>query len=396
MILHIDMDAFYASVEQLDNPDLVGQCVIVGGQSKRGVVSAANYEARKFGVHSAMPGFKARQKCPHGIFLPPRMVRYKEVSGQVMAILRDISPLVEQISIDEAYVDVSGCEPMFGDPVTIARMIKQQIKAEVGLTCSVGIAPVKFLAKIASDMDKPDGLTHIAQEEVQRFIDGLAIKKVPGVGPKAVKTLQRLGISKLGDVSRFSDGDLIKYLGKFGRRLAKLARGQDRSPVTPSSVHKSVSREHTLAHDTNDSQEIKKYLLRHAEKVSRDLRRMGVMARTVTLKLKHADFKQVTRSVTLSAPTDTSKTLYAEAAKLLEAYGLTTKVRLVGVGASGLTTESKPIQMDLFDPSPPKKGNWSKIDQTVDAITQKYGHDAVKRASLTPGSQPQDEEEGHS
>ncbi len=198
MILHIDMDAFYAAVETLDNPALAGQCVIVGGLSQRGVVSAANYAARKFGVHSAMPGFKARQKCPQGIFLPPRMARYKEVSDKVMSILRDVSPLVEQISIDEAYVDVTGCERMSGDPITIGRAIKQRICAEVGLTCSVGIAPVKFLAKIASDFDKPDGLTYIAPGSVQAFIDRLAIQKVPGVGPKAEQALVHMGIRRLG------------------------------------------------------------------------------------------------------------------------------------------------------------------------------------------------------
>lgn len=394
MILHIDMDAFYAAVEQLDNPDLVGQCIIVGGQSRRGVVSAANYEARKFGVHSAMPGFKARQKCPHGIFLPPRMARYKEVSQEVMKILSDISPLVEQISIDEAFMDVSGCEQMFGDPVTIGRMIKARIRDQVGLTCSVGIAPVKFLAKIASDLEKPDGLTCIASADVPAFIEHLEIKKVPGVGPKAVRALQQLGIAHLGDVRRFSEATLVRYLGKFGRRLSMLALGQDRRPVTPSSAHKSVSREQTLEHDTDDLQVIKSYLLRHAEKVSRDLRRMGVRARTVTLKLKHANFKQITRSATLNAPTNTSKTLYAEALKLLEAYRLPQRVRLIGLGASGLDWGRKPTQRDLFESSPrAKQGNWSKIDQTVDAISQKFGHDVVKRASLTPGSQPPEESE---
>jgi len=386
MILHIDMDAFYAAVETLDNPALAGECVIVGGLSRRGVVSAANYAARKFGVHSAMPGFKARQKCPQGIFLPPRMARYKEVSDNIMTILRDVSPLVEQISIDEAYVDVTGCERLSGDPLTMGRGIKERIHSEVGLSCSVGIAPVKFLAKIASDFDKPDGLTYIAPGSAQAFIDRLAIQKVPGVGPKAEQALAHMGIRRLGDVRQFSERLLVRHLGKFGRRLAKLATGQDDSPVTPSSAHKSVSREQTLEYDTKDTRLIKKYLLRHAEKVSRDLRRMGVMAGTVTLKLKHTDFKQVSRSVTLAMPTDTSKTLYVEAVKLLEAYGLKDRVRLIGVGASGLTSVLKPIQLDLFNPPERQKPSWSKIDQTVDAISRKFGNDIVKRASLTKGS----------
>jgi DNA polymerase-4 len=388
MILHIDMDAFYAAVEQRDNPELAGRCVIVGGQSPRGVVSAANYAARKFGVHSAMPMFQARRKCPQAIILPPRMQRYQEASERVMIVLREISPLVEQISIDEAYVDVSGCERISGDPVTIGRIIKKRIRVEVGLTCSVGIAPVKFLAKVASDLEKPDGLTTIAPEDVPAFVDRLAIKKVPGVGPKAEEILKRLGIAYLGDVRRFSEDTLVRRLGRFGQRLARLAMGQDDSPVNPDVAHKSVSREQTLDHDTADRQEIKKYLLRHAEKVSRDLRRMGVTARTVTLKMKHADFKLVTRRVTLDTATDTSKTLYTEAVKLLEEYRPTDKVRLIGLGASGLVSGAKAIQMGLFDTPAPKKDTWSKIDRTVDSLSQKYGRDVVTRASLTPIARP--------
>jgi DNA polymerase-4 len=248
----------------------------------------------------------------------------------------------------------------------------------------VGIAPVKFLAKIASDLEKPDGLTYIGPDHVPAFIDRLEIKKVPGVGPKAEQLLTQLGIERLGDVRRFAEKALVRHLGQFGRHLIKLAAGQDGNQVTPSSAHKSVSREQTLAHDTADLGVIKNYLLRHAEKVSRDLRRMGVKARTVTLKMKHADFKQITRRVTLATPTDTSKTLYMEAVKLLEEYRLAGKVRLIGLGASGLASEGKAVQLGLFDTPVQAKDNWSKIDRTVDSLSQRFGRDVVKRASLTP------------
>jgi DNA polymerase-4 len=202
MILHIDMDAFYASVEQLDNPRLKNKCVIVGGTSNRGVVSAASYEARRFGIHSAMPIYQAKQKCPHGIFVPPRMSRYKAVSKKVMALLRDFSPLVEPVSIDEAYMDITGCQRLFGEPQETAGEIKRQIKETVQLTCSIGVAPNKFLAKIASDLEKPDGLTLILPDRVAEFIDSLPIKKVPGVGKKMYRQLELLRIRTLGDVQR--------------------------------------------------------------------------------------------------------------------------------------------------------------------------------------------------
>ncbi len=383
MILHIDMDAFYASVEQLDNPDLRGKCVIVGGGSRRGVVSAASYEARRHGVRSAMPVFKAKQKCPHGIFVPPRMERYKEISVIIMSLLREFTPLVEPVSIDEAYMDISGCERLFGDPDKIGLEIKKRIKKTVHLSCSVGIAPNKFIAKIASDMDKPDGLTIVAPDDAMAFVESLPIRKVPGVGKSAHKQLMQIGIQTLGDVKNYPQQILIKRLGKFGRRLLELAFCQDESPVTPESQPKSISRELTLTENTHDRKLLCRYCLKHAERIAKDLRRHAVRAKTVSIKIKHADFKQATRSVTLATPTQSTKTIYAEAVKLLDAYRLKTKIRLIGVGTSSLVPAATPRQASLFE-SPVTDGiNWEQVDKAVDSIHQRFGRDVIKRASLT-------------
>ena len=214
MILHVDMDAFFASVEQLDNPDLKDQCVLVGGLSDRAVVAACSYEARKHGIHSAMPMFQARRKCPDAVIVPPRRARYKELSGKIMNVLGKFSPLVEPVSIDEAYVDITGCDKLLGDPIQVGKAIKRKIKETVHLTCSVGVAPVKFLAKIASDLDKPDGLTLIEQDEVMGFIEILDIGKVPGVGPKMRVQLRKLGIGTLGDVRKYPEKVLAGHWGK--------------------------------------------------------------------------------------------------------------------------------------------------------------------------------------
>ena len=382
MILHIDMDAFYASVEQLDNPWLKGKCVIVGGTSNRGVVSASSYEARRFGVRSAMPIFQARQKCPDGVFVPPRMERYKEVSKKIMAILREFSPQVEVVSIDEAYMDVSGSQRLHGDPETVAMNIKNEIKKKLGLACSVGVAPGKFLAKVASDMDKPDGLTIIPPQEVHQFIESLPVQKVPGVGKKTFLQLESMGIKTLGDVNKFPDKMLLDRLGKFGHRLIELASGRDHSTVTPWSPHKSVSSERTLGEDTRDKKLLHKYLLKQSEEVARQLRKANFRARTITLKLKHADFKQFTRSKTISTPTRSSETIYQHAASLLDNYELTQKIRLIGVGTSGFKSAGQPVQLDLFDRVKKSDQTWEKVDRTLESITNKFGRDAIKRGTL--------------
>ena len=382
MILHIDMDAFYASVEQIDDPRLKNKCVIVGGTSNRGVVSAASYEARQFGIHSAMPIYQAKQKCPHAIFVPPQMGRYKEVSKKIMNILRNFSPLMEPVSIDEAYLDVTGCQRLFGGPREIAWEIKRKIRETVGLTCSVGVAPNKFLAKIASDMEKPDGLTVILPEQVAAFIDSLPIKKVPGVGKKMFRQLELLGIRTLGDVQQLPEKSLIKHLGKFGKRLRALSSGSDDSPVTPHAPHKSISSERTLAADTRDAELLKRYLLSQSGEVARQLRQVGLRAKTITIKIKDEDFKTATRRITIAVPTQSSETIYKHAAQLLDDYKTSKKIRLIGVGASGFSTVTVSVQLGLFDANDETTDDWEKIDMTLDSIRKKFGRDVVGRASL--------------
>jgi DNA polymerase-4 len=382
MILHIDMDAFYASVEKLDNPRLRHKCVIVGGTSNRGVVSAASYEARRFGVHSAMPIYQAKQRCPHGVFVPPRMGRYKEVSKKVMALLKEFSPLVEPVSIDEAYMDITGCRRLFGEPHEIAHEIKRKIKETLQLTCSVGVAPNKFLAKIASDLEKPDGLTLIMPEQVPQFIESLPIKKVPGVGKKTVRQLEALGIRILGDVQRLPEKALLKHLGKFGRRLRALSSGSDASPVTPHTPHKSISTEHTLAADTRDVKLLKRYLLRQSAEVARQLRQAGVHARTIVIKIKNADFKTVTRRTTIAVPTQSSETIYKHAAQLIDNFKITQKIRLIGVGTTGFSAVTASVQMSLFDQKEKPNDNWEKVDKALDSISQKFGKNAIGRATF--------------
>ncbi len=380
MILHVDMDAFFASVEQLDNNDLKGRCVIVGGLSGRGVVSAASYEARKFGIHSAMPMYLARQKCPDGVFLHPRMGRYSEISEKIMALLEEFSPLVEPVSIDEAYMDISGCERLHGDPETIGTAIKKKIRDTVCLGCSIGIAPNKFLAKIASDINKPDGLTIIMPEQALLFAESLPIGKVPGVGKATFKEFEKTGIKLLGDVKKYSAEMLIKRFGKYGYRLLELSTGSDNSPVVPFSRSKSISCETTLEKNTRDKIFLNKYLLSHAEDIGKQLRGKKLMAKTVVLKIKDADFRQSTRSITVKSPTHSSRAIYKEAAALLNSYELNKEVRLIGVGVSGLIPASVPLQINMFDEEKKKNGKWEKVDRTLDEIVKKFGKNALGKA----------------
>ncbi len=383
MILHIDMDAFFASIEQLDNPDLKGKCVLVGRDSGRGVVAAASYEARVYGVHSAMPMSRAKQLCPAAIVVPPRMNRYKEISGRVMDILTTISPLMEKVSIDEAYIDISGCERLFGTPEDIAHKIKKTVFDTIGLTCSVGGAPLKFLAKITSDMNKPDGLTIIAPEDVPRFIQTLPVEKVPGVGRATRNQLTLLGIATLGDAAQCPETVLMGKLGKFGRRLQSLARGRDESAVVPWHQAKSISTETTLHRDTSDVALLKQHMLRQSGEVSRQLQHEGAKARVVFIKIKYADFSETSRQITLDAAARTSDAIYRQAAALLEQRGLVGKVRLIGVGVSGLVFKGTGVQMDLFDENRQRDSKWEKVDRSVSAISEKFGKNAIKRGSLS-------------
>ena len=382
IILHIDMDAFYASVEQLDHAPFRGKPVIVGGTSNRGVVSTASYEARKFGVHSAMPIFQAKQKCPHGIFLPVRMMRYKELSRQIMSTLERFTPLVEQISIDEAYLDISGTERLLGTPVEIGCRIKEGIKAATSLSCSVGIAPNKFLAKIASEMKKPDGLTIIRPDGVQGVIDRLPIEKVPGVGEKTVLILRGLGVSRLVDVRRLQEHTLLKKAGKFGRRLLDLSKGIDTSPVLPYTEAKSISSEDTLPEDTDDMEILKRQLLIQAELVGRKLRKNGLKGSTVTLKLKSSDFKQTSKSVTLDEPANSTNLIYERGLRLLQDLDASTKFRLIGIGISNLSPEKGVTeQLNLFKKLDVRENPWENVERAMDTIKDRFGKNAIKRGA---------------
>jgi DNA polymerase-4 len=384
MILHIDMDAFFASVEQLDHPELKGTPLVVGGDSGRGVVAAASYEARRYGIHSAMPMFMAKQRCPHLIIIPPRRGRYSELSRSIMAILRCYSPIVEQVSIDEAYLDAAGCERLYGPAQVMAKAIKSEIVRRTKLTCSIGVAPLKFLAKIASDMQKPDGLTVIAPEEVAGVIASLPLGKVPGVGKNAHRQLKQMGLVTLGDIQKIKPAVLMARLGKFGQRLVDLAHGHDETTVSPHAPTKSISTERTLPADTRDRERLKQYLLAQSQEVGRQLRQQGFLARTITLKLKDREFKQITRSTTLDRPSQSSETLYQTVIALLERQALDKAVRLIGVGASALIADTIPQQACLFPSLDHKADGWEKVDRAIDRIAERFGRAAVHRGSLAP------------
>lgn len=380
-IIHIDMDAFYASVEQGDNPSLKGLPVIVGGDpEKRGVVSAASYEARVYGVHSAMPTSQAKRLCPHGIFLPVRMRRYREVSEQVFKILQEYTPFIEPLSLDESFLEVTGSEKLFGPALQIARAIKRRILETTGLTASAGIAPNKFLAKIASDFKKPDGLVEIKPEEVQEFLRELPISKLWGVGKSTEEVLKGMGILRVGQLAVYPAERVEKKLGKFGIELIALARGEDERPVTPDSEAKSISQEETFTPDLEGLEKMKRVLLDQAEQVGWELRKQKLKGCTVTIKVRYPDFTTVTRSHTLPFPTDQGIEIYQTALKLLsKTEALQKKVRLLGVGASNLLRQDDPEQLILFDS---RRKQVQRSTQAMDRIWDKFGPEAIKRASL--------------
>ncbi len=380
-ILHIDMDAFFAAIEVLDHPELKGKPVIVGGTTNRGVVSTASYEARSFGVHSAMPIFKAREKCPGGVFLKVNMERYKKVSGNIMKILEDFTPLVEKVSIDEAYLDITGTEDLLGTPEQIAKQIKGRIYMETRLTCSIGIAPNKFLAKIASDMHKPDGLTIIQADEVDTFLSELSVEKIPGVGRRTVEALKRYGIKTAGEIKAFSRDQLVKRFGKLGLRLHELSHGRDSSAVLPSREIKSISSEETLPYDTGDLCLLMDTLKQHAETVARRLRNHGLKGKTVTIKIKFNDFTAATKAQTIAGATDSSKMILYNALQLLADQPLKKKVRLIGVEVSNLLKDSEDAQMSLFHLGPNEERE-RKLDRAMDEIREKFGRKVIKRGGV--------------
>ncbi|MDQ7832431.1 MAG: DNA polymerase IV [Desulfovibrionaceae bacterium] len=380
-IVHVDMDAYFASVEQLDDPSLKGRPVIVG-VGDRGVVSAASYEARAFGVRSAMPVVQARRLCPQGVFLPGRHARYAEISRSIMACLGRFSPLVEPASIDEAYVDMTGSATLFGGPQDFGMAMKREVFSATGLACSVGVAPVKFLAKIASDFHKPDGLTVIGEGDVQGFLAVLPVEKIPGVGRRTREALALLGVKTAGDMLAHPREFWERRLGRHGPELYDRARGIDPSPVRLSREVKSVSAENTFDADVSSRETLAVWLLHQAERVGRQLRKKGLAGRTVTLKLKYSDFKQITRSKTLAASTDCDETIFAMARELLDAVPLSRPVRLVGLGVSGFGEVQ--IRPDLWhDPQAPgREDRPRRLDGAIDAIRDRFGRDAIRRGRL--------------
>lgn len=345
-IIHIDMDAFYASVEQHDNPALRGKAIAVGGGSARGVVATASYEARKYGVKSAMPGFKARNKCPHLIFVKPRFSRYKEISQQIRAVFKEHTDLVEPLSLDEAYLDVTVNKKEIESAIKIAKEIKQAIKTETGLTASAGVSINKFLAKVASDIHKPDGLSVILPEDVQTFIDELPIEKFYGIGKSTAQKMKLLNIENGKDLYQLSEIDLVNHFGKFGRYLFKVVRGEDDREVKAERVRKSISVERTFDSNLTESKEVEEKIKLLAEKLDSALERSKVKGKTVVLKIKFEDFTTITRSKSVKNYTNDIDLVESIAYELFEQLDWEGKgIRLIGLGISNLDTEQREEQL---------------------------------------------------
>jgi DNA polymerase-4 len=384
-ILHVDLDAFFAAVEQRDRPELRGKPVIVGGggPDQRGVVSTASYEARKYGVHSAMPLRTAGRLCPNGIFLPVDGRKYQGVSRQVMAILRRFTPQVQPISIDEAFLDVTASRMLFGDGEAIARSIKETVVGEVGLTISVGVASTKLVAKVASDLRKPDGLVLVPPGEEAAFLAPLAISRLWGVGEKTALALREYGVVTIGDLAALPPEVLERRLGKHGASLAARARGIDPDPVVTGDPAKSVGHEHTFDVDTSSREVIERTLLGMADGVAWRLRAAGLHAATVTLKLRDSSFRTITRQTTLAVPADLTEPIYEAAVTLLRRELKGQRIRLVGVTASNFRERE---QLGMFAGGDARR---EATAQALDRIRRKYGSKAVTRARLVKAALPE-------
>lgn len=384
-ILHVDMDAFFVSVELRARPDLRGRPVIVGFPAERSVVLSASYEARKFGVKSAMPMAVARRLCPQATIIEPRHKLYYEVSGQLMAIFESITELVEPLSVDEAFLDVGGAIRRLGPPLEIGHLIRRRVAGELGITASVGIAASKFVAKIASTRCKPDGLLLIRPEQTIPYLHSLPVNALWGVGGKTAEVLARMGIRTVADVAATPVSSLKKVLGATGEHVHRLSWGIDSRTVTPVRVEKSIGAEETFAADTADDALLHRELLRLSHRTAERLRASGLVARTVALKLRYADFSTVTRSRTVHTPLDSAQLIYAVAIQLLESLGsrpLT--VRLVGVRAEQLEAAAQTsLQLSLDR----RDDNWRLAEQALDKVAEKFGSKSVLPARLLePGS----------
>jgi DNA polymerase-4 len=383
-IIHVDMDAFYASVEAMDNPSLAGKPVIVGGtRESRGVVSAASYEARVFGVHSAMSTARASKLCPHGVFIAPRMSRYAEISHDIRRILDAFTPLVEPISIDEAFLDVTGSQALFGAAPDIGRAIKRRIRDEIGLVASVGVAPNKYLAKLASDLEKPDGFVVIMQDEAEARLAPLPVSRLWGVGKVTQAAFEQAGLRTIGDVVRAPDALLERLAGSYAPRLKQLARGVDDRPVVPDADAKSIGAENTFARDIADPAALRAELDLLSERVAQRARADGMAGFTVNLKARYADFTTVTRAKTLSAATSDSVAIRDAARELLEKRldREGRALRLLGVSLSNLA-HAEETSRDLFDAS--ARTNTSRnrtLDSVMDALKERFGATAIRRGT---------------
>ncbi len=384
-ILHVDMDAFFASVEQREHPEFRGKPVIVGADPKggkgRGVVSTCSYEAREYGVHSAMPISQAYRLCPHAIFVPPTGELYEWVSRQIFAIFEQFTDLVEPLSIDEAFLDVTGSVRLFGDAVSIARQIKQRVREEQHLTCSIGVAPNKYLAKIASELEKPDGLVVVEADKIKEFLHPLDISYLWGAGEKTQQVLRKMGINTIGDLAKFPLWVLRDKLGALGEHFYHLAHGIDDRQVVVHSDVKSVSNEHTFEKDTNDPEVIRKRLILLTEKVGYRLRKKGLKGRTIHFKLRYDDFITITRAQTISTPTDRTQEILDIVLHLFEQnYMPGRKVRLTGVGVSGFDPKYN-VQRSIFETIDAKQ---TQLDKVQDLLVDRFGTHIVHRAeSLT-------------
>jgi DNA polymerase-4 len=375
-ILHVDMDAFFAAIEQRDHPEYRGKPVMIGSPpDRRGIIATCSYEARKFGVHSAMPSRTAGKLCPQGIFLPPDMTKYSAESRMIMAILRDFTPTVEPVSIDEAFMDVTGSQGLFGAAASMARQIKDRILRERNLTASVGVASNKFLAKVASDLEKPDGLTVITEENKVAILAPLPVGRLWGVGKVTCEVLEKHGYRTIADIQKADPKDLEPLVGNRAAHLHDLAWGRDERPLEMDVAAKSIGSEHTFDTDTDDEALLRRTLLAQAETVARQLREEKVAARTITLKLRYANFTTLTRQVSLDQPTQDEMAIHEHVVRLLgnEKTGRR-KIRLIGLTAGNLA--SPQIQLDLFDRSAEKM---RKLALAVDELRARLGPEAIRR-----------------
>lgn len=388
-ILHVDMDAFFAAIEVLDHPEWKGKPLVVGSPpDKRGVVSTCSYEARKFGIHSAMPSRTAGKLCPHAIFVEPRMSRYAEISGRIMTLFEEFTPLVEPLSLDEAFLDVSGALHIWGDAVAIARELKARIRTQIGLTASVGVAPNKFLAKMASDMNKPDGLTivPVTEPEIMAFLAPMPVSKMWGVGKVSGARLEKEGIRTIGQLQTLSPAGMEALFGRTGARdMEELVRGRDDRAVITHWEEKSISNEHTFDADEGDFSRVRQRLLELVEEVGGRLRGIGKLARTAQIKVRYSDFSTITRQMSFQAALDCDRELIQCAFTLFDRERIGRPVRLIGFGVHNLVTpeQAAPVQRDLFanTASAPVDARNKKLDQAVDSLRKAFGSQAIKRGA---------------